>query len=355
MLYCEVVIYLPTSIIACVFFTFIASLDYDMDITVAYFHPLFHPEAAKHDFEQIRAVGAGSIVYALHEQEEPRWPHDLERGFRLAQRAGLKVHLSLGRFGNLFAGPSLMPSWYTFHHPQSRVKDRHGRFHDMTCFNHEDFRSWLFKQVEYCLSTYPVHGILIDEPRMLDVTCFCPVCRALCPDITDLQHFRRRSMLDFFNELFACAKRVNPRIKTSIVLLPQDLIFLEELVTIPRLDTIGCDLFWQVLGEDVGMVEQWGRRVVETARQSGKRSQLWLQNFNLDEQGEQLLESSFNGISRAEPDEIACYYFWRNNANPEWVWQQTQMLLRRIPRRQLHWQSALSRTPVEETTQEPRH
>src|SRR6266480_85651 len=81
----------------------------DMDITVAYFHPLFHPEVMKRDFEQIRAVGAGSIVYALHEQEEPRWPRDLERGFRLAQRVGLKVHMSLGRFGNLFAGPSLMP------------------------------------------------------------------------------------------------------------------------------------------------------------------------------------------------------------------------------------------------------
>ena len=101
---------------------------------------------------------------------------------------------------------------------------------------------------------------------------------------------------------------------------------------IAHLDTIGCDLFWQVLGEDVGMVEQWGRRVVETVCRSGKRSQLWLQNFNLDEQGEQLLESSFTGILRAEPDEIACYYFWRNNANPESVWGQTQTLLRRIPR-----------------------
>jgi len=321
-----------------------------MDITVAYFHPLFHPEVVKRDFEQIRAVGAGTIMYALHEQEEPRWPRDLERGFRLAQQAGLKVHMSLGRFGNLFAGPTLMPSWYTFHHPQSQVKDQHGHAHDMTCFNHEDFRSWLFKEVEYCLSTYPVYGISIDEPCIPDITCFCPVCRALCPDIADLQHFRRRSMVDFFNALFACVKRVDRRIKTSIVLLPQDLGLVEELVTMPHLDTIGCDLFWQVLGENVEMAERWGRRLVETVAQSGKRSQLWFQNFNLDEQAEQLLESSFTGMLRAEPDEIACYYFWRNNSNPERVWQQTQTLLRRIPRRQLHWQSAVPRTPIEETT-----
>jgi hypothetical protein len=138
-------------------------------------------------------------------------------------------------------------------------------------------------------------------------------------------------------------------------LLPQDLVLIEELLTVTHLDIIGCDLFWQVLGEDVGIVEQWGRRVVEAVCQSGKRSQLWLQNFNLDEQGEKLLEFSFTSILRAEPDEIACYYFWRNNTNPEKVWQRTQTLLRRIPRRQLYWQPTLSRISLEETGPKPHH
>lgn len=314
-----------------------------MDITVAYFHSLFHPECVKHDFEQIRSTGASNIVLALHEQEEQRWPRDFTRGLQIAQEHGLKVHISLGRFGNLFAGPLLMPSWYTFRHPQSQVKDRHGRSHDMTCFNHEGFRSWLFKEIEYYLRNYPVQGILIDEPRMPDITCFCSVCRALCPDITDLQHFRRRSLIEFFAELFSTVKRVNKQVKTSIVLLPQDLSLIEELVTIVDLDTIGCDLFWQLLGEDVQMVEQWGAHVVEKVRQGGKRSQLWLQNFNLDEQGEKWLEPSFSGILQADPDEIACYYFWRNNVDPERVWKQTRALLRRIPRRQLYWHTSLAR------------
>ncbi len=76
-----------------------------MDITVAYFHSLLRADVVNQDFEQIRAVGANGIVYAIHEQEEPRWSRDLERGFRQAHEAGLKVHLSMGRYGNLFAGP----------------------------------------------------------------------------------------------------------------------------------------------------------------------------------------------------------------------------------------------------------
>jgi len=317
-----------------------------MDITVAYFHSLLRSDVVKQDFEQIRAVGASSIVYAIHEQEEPRWSRDLERGFRQAHDAGLKVHLSMGRYGNLFAGPSLMPSWYTFHHPQSRVKDRHGRYHDISCFNHESFRSWLFKEIEHYLTTYPIDGILIDEPRGPDITCFCSVCRALCPDVTDLPRFRRRSMIDFLGELCASVKRVDTHMKTSIVLLPQDLGQIDELAMLPYLDTLGCHLFWQLLNEEVTMMDSWGKTVVEAAQSTKKRSQLWLQNFNLDEQGEQELEPSFARLLNADPDEVACYYYWRNNINPTHVWQTTKKLLRHIPRRQLYWQSTMPSIPV---------
>ncbi len=311
-----------------------------MDITVAYFHPLLHPDVVKQDFNQIRAVGANSIVYAIHEQEVQRWPRDLERGFRQAQDVGLKVYLSLGRYGNLFAGPSFLPSWYTFHHPKTRVMDRHGRYHDVSCFNHESFRRWLFNEIEYYVRTFPINGILIDEPRGPDVTCFCPVCRALCPDVEDLHRFRQRSMIDFLGEVCACVKRADTHAKTTIVLLPQDLNQLEELALLPHLDTIGCHPFWQLLHHDVAMVEEWGRRVVEETRKQNKRSQLWLQNFNLDEEGILQLEDAFFHMLNVEPDEVAAYYYWRNNLNPAHVWETTRSLFRRIPRRQLFWQTS---------------
>jgi len=44
-------------------------------------------------------------------------------------------------------------------------------------------------------------------------------------------------------------------------------------------------------------------------------------------------------LQSAEPDEIGCYYYWRNNERPTEVWQKTHELLRRIPRRQLFWRA----------------
>lgn len=309
-----------------------------MEITVAYYHSLLHPDVVRLDFDQIRAAGAGSIVYAIHEMEEQRWPRDLERGLQQAQDVGLKVYLSLARYGNLFAGPTLMPSWYTFRHPQSRVMDRHGRHHEISCFNHQSFRHWLFKEVERYLTRYPINGILIDEPRSLEVTCFCSVCRALCPDVTDLERFRRRSMIDFLGELCERVKHIDEHFKTTVVLLPQDISQVEDLAQLPHLDTIGCHLFWNLLREDVTIVEKWGRSVVETVRVHNKRSQLWLQNFNLDYNGEKELEPAFLQMLDVEPDGVGCYYYWRNNVNPTHVWETTRRLLRRIPRRQLYWQ-----------------
>jgi hypothetical protein len=267
-------------------------------------------------------------------------------GLLQARDAGLKVHLSLGRFGNLFAGPELVPSWYTFRHPQSRVLDQHGRYHEFSCFNNQAFRAWLFREIERYLSVYSIAGLLLDEPRGLEVTCYCPACRALCPDVTDLARFRRRAMIEFLRELCAFVKQINEHVKTTIVLHPHDLSLAEDLATIEYLDTIGCHLFWDILQEGVTQAGEWGRELVEATRAASKRSQLWLQNFNVHEGNINELETAFASILSLQPDELGCYYYWRNNEDPAQAWEYTRKLLRRVPRRQLRWRQYTSSQPA---------
>ena len=146
-------------------------------------------------------------------------------------------------------------------------------------------------------------------------------------------------MIDFLDEICTCVKRVNAHAKTTIVLLPQELGQVDELAALPDLDTIGGHLFWQLLNEDVSNVEEWSRSIVAVTRQHKKRSQLWLQNFNLGASDEPQLEKAFQQLLSVEPDEMAAFYYWRNNEQPTRVWQATRSLLRHIPRRQLYWQA----------------
>ena len=60
------------------------------------------------------------------------------------------------------------------------------------------------------------------------------------------------------------------------------------------------------------------------------------------------METAFHDMLAVEPDGVGCYYYWRNNANPARVWEMTRSLLRRVPRRQLHWH-VIHSEPKEET------
>ncbi len=175
---------------------------------------------------------------------------------------------------------------------------------------------------------------------------YCPACRALCPDVTDLSRFRRRSMLEFLRELCGYIKQINASIQTTVVLHPHDISLAEDLAGIEVLDTIGCHLFWDMLQADVTQVELWGRQILDSTRGTTKRSQLWLQNFNINERNAEAMETAFSGILSLEPGEIGCFYFWRNNANPVQVWDTTRRLLKRVPRRQLYWRMYTSPLPA---------
>ena len=137
-----------------------------------------------------------------------------------------------------------------------------------------------------------------------------------------------------------------PHVGTTIVLHPHDISLAEDLATIGNLDTIGCHLFWDMLQADVAQVELWGHQVLEATRGASKRSQLWLQNFNINERNAAAMEMAFAGILNLEPDELGCFYFWRNNVDPTQVWDSTRRLLKRVPRRQLHWRMYTSPLPV---------
>ncbi|HEU5199925.1 MAG TPA: hypothetical protein VFU32_09820 [Ktedonobacterales bacterium] len=313
-----------------------------MEIIVAYFHPLLNPDTVARDFDEISLAGAHAVLCALHEQDVQRWPKDLERGFSLAHEMGLKLYVSLSRHGGIFSGPQLIPSWYPFRHPQTRLVDQHGHSYDQCCVNQETFRNWLFREVHRYLSEYPIDGVLLDEPQNTSITCFCSHCHALCPDIMDRQRFHRQSIVSFLSDLCALIKHSGPASngqprKTMLLAPMNDLRLLDDCASIPTLDSIGLAPTWQHPRVDLDQIQQAIDSLQDLAQLSDKQRQLWVQNYCLLNDQQPYLDSAFEAAGKGQPDQLGCFYFWRNNEAPEAVWRQTRAALRRFSGRQLRW------------------
>jgi hypothetical protein len=323
-----------------------------MESIVAYYHPFWHPGHLERDLRDIQQSGAGTVLFAIHEEDAQRWPRDLARGLHLARSAGLRVYASLARYGGIFGGPHLVPSWYTFRHPETRVVDRHGVYHDLTCVNQEPFCRWLFREVQRLLENYPLDGILLDEPRGGDITCFCAACHALCPDVIDLARFHRRSFIAFLQDLSQHIKSLGAT--TALLLHGNDIGQADEFASIDGLDALGITPSWRsVAGGGYltlpsrstlplmprAMLRQQSQSLVDTARAHSKQAQIWICNFCLDAAQETQLAAVFATVAGCQPDAIGSFYYWRDNVNPHLVWEQTRLALRRLPRRQLRWQA----------------
>jgi len=317
-----------------------------MESIVAYYHPFWHPGHLERDLKEIQQSGASAVLYAIHEEDTQRWPGDVARGLHLAHDVGLRIYASLARYGGIFGGPHLVPSWYTFRHPETRVVDRHGVQHDFTCVNQEPFRRWLFRETQRLLQTYPLDGILLDEPQGNDITCFCAACRALCPDVIDLARFHRRSFITFLQDF--CQYLKSHSITTMLLIHPRDIGQLEEFASIDGLDTLGLAPLWRdtpVLALhscrsplSQATLREQSERLVNAAHAQKKQAQLWVRNFCLGAGQEAQLASTFALITSCQPDAIGTFYYWRDNADPDRVWAQTRLALRSLPRRQLRWQ-----------------
>jgi hypothetical protein len=325
-----------------------------MESIIAYYYPFWHPGHLEHDLREIQQSGATAVLFAIHEEDVHRWPRDLARGLNLPRTLGLRVYASLARYGGIFNGPHLVPSWYTFRHPETRVVDRHGLHHDLACVNQEPFRRWLFRETQRLIQTYPLDGILLDEPQGSDITCFCPACHALCPDVMDLARFHRQSFIAFLQDFSQHIKSLGAT--TMLLLHPRDTAQIDDFAVIDGLDALGITPRWwdspyrssapcsspaPLLPASRPTLREQSERLIRAAHLQRKQAHLWVRNFCLDAEHETHLAAIFATVADCRPDAIGSFYYWRDNVNPRNVWEQTRLALRRLPRRQLRWQAIL--------------
>ena len=281
---------------------------------VAYYG-VAYPDRAEGDFLEMAEHGCNAVLLAVSEFDWWFWRRNTVRLIEKAHDVGLKVYVDLWGWGKTLAGEP--PSIYLMREREHRQVSASGRVYDAVCLNHEGFREHLRTAIREMAEQTDLDAFFWDEPhyanwRQPDWACRCSLCRGLYKaergeemprELTQaVVEFRERRAVDFLKALSEAAKEADAGVGVAVCLLPDEdpLIGITDwslVASIDEVDILGTDPYWFHAGlsreEGLEYFRSRGLRLLQLARKSRKRSQLWLQAFRVPKGRErELLEGA---------------------------------------------------------------
>lgn len=298
-----------------------------MEIVCYYFYDFYRPKQYLRDFEELRSAGVDSIIIDFYEEETLYWHEkDLQKALKLAHENGLKVYCGFCRFGNAFAGTRWVPSFFACRNPQTHVVDREGKRRGLCCVNNEEFRNWYFRTTEELLSRFDVDGVQFDEPKGIDLVCYCTTCQSMgaSTDEEDLRRLRSESIVRFLGDGCYSVKKINRESRTMLVAMRGDRHLFEPMAAIKQLDVFGSDPYWLYLHEDLSFLRSESQFIMEITQRYNKGAQIWVQNFAIPKNKEKEVQEAFDIVASFRPSQLCAFHDIMQNEDADAVWELTK-------------------------------
>ena len=298
------------------------------------------------------------VVHTVNEQDLAYHKAVLARLFAESRRLNLEVWADPWGLGGVFGGES--GSQFLVHHRDSWQVMSDGRVMPIACLNRPEWRSYV---KEWVLSVRDMGAQVIfwDEPHVaFDLesewrgvfSCACEACKdayrqtrgePLPPKLNDaVRDFRRQTLRDFLSEAMAFAR--GKGLKNALCLYAfkgyeeYDKVW-NGAAALPELDIFGCDPYWRWRrrNDPKAHVEDFSRRVVESARRNGKDSQVWIQAMRLPAGVEGEIERAIEAAVNQGVTHVAAWSFDGGelldtvlSENPPLVWEKVEAAFRRF-------------------------
>lgn len=303
---------------------------------------VFNPKQVRDDYREMKGLGADSVTYAILEQDTEFCPITIEKHFSMAHQEGLKVYVIFSRLGGLFAGAPRVASLFSASNPDTLMCDKNGRPYGggigvFSCVNNPLFNDFFEKTTTNLLLNYDIDGIILDEPKMHDVPCFCSACRALMKN-EDPVMFRKKSLVSFLDRAAVNMKKIKPSIEISLfndTIYPLD--FHNMTAAIPGIDFHGTD--GSLAGQWVQKtkIEQIKTPLAEQLKEAkniaekhGKKLMAVCENFQTPSSEINKWEESFSKVLEYKPELIVFFYYAPNTDNPEALQEMIRRCCRKI-------------------------
>ena len=206
------------------------------------------PRHVREDMEWMADIGTNAITLAVLEQDLFANKANMDIICREAGRAGISVHAVPSRWGGLLAGAPKVPSLFTATHPETWILKEDGTpyYYDTVCgplssVHHPATFEFYCNSIEKLLGQWPIAGLVLDEPKILDLADYSPWAKKAIPAGSGPQaHIDAGA--DFYDRVGAYARNLRPGIVISMFLQTfAEGYELERCARIPSLDYFGCD------------------------------------------------------------------------------------------------------------------
>ncbi len=307
---------------------------------------LQHVEA---DMAAIKRNHCTYVVHTCSENDLQYYHGTIKEIVGLSHQAGLEVWLDPWGVGRVFGGEAY--SRLACEQLPARQILSDGGSAPAACFNQPAFREYMAEWTR-AAAAMGADVLFWDEPHFIrkvpknagdQWACRCDACQRRFQEIfghplpeeyTDEVHdFRHRSVVDFIQEL--CDLSRSEGCRNAVCFLPKqendekELVQWTALATIESLDIIGTDPYWWNKQLDVtSFVGGYAEKIARLAEKHGKEGQIWVQNFMITPQTEELIRTAIRTAHAAGIRNIAAWSFWGagymawlRSEQPERVWE----------------------------------
>jgi hypothetical protein len=276
---------------------------------------------------------ASAVIIGLLEQDFFAARENIDCICAEADRAGLRVVVTPSRWGNIVAGCPKVPSilcatehdgWALQHDGKPWM----GFMGPLASVHHPKTIETFETLIEDCLTSWPVSGLVWDEPKALHVVDHAPAAMdALDGDLDPERHLRAQA--EFFGRMNRFAKQLRPCCVTSLFTYGHcEGALLDVLASTPGLDEFGCDgRPWA--STDGGHDDTDGARVptkflidagprfVACARKHGRGAFALIENHALCRDDHPAMERRLPEVIAQGWDHLVYYYYPRSCECPE--------------------------------------
>lgn len=244
----------------------------------------------KDDMKDIAAHNMNLVVHMFTHNDMNRHKNVMKEIIDVTKDFGLDVWIDNWGLG----GPPGDVSHILQYYPEAHQVYSDGEVDPVrVCFNSKNYlkftKEWL-DMVKECGGD----KIFWDEPhlRIWDsgvYSCCCPTCKKLFEEkynkpmpalVTDeVREFQNFSMSNYFNQATMYSKELG--MENIVCLMGISEQFTKGLMSLDTIDDVGTDPYWIGRGADpYGYVYEKSKLFVDTAKEHGKRSHIWLQTFS---------------------------------------------------------------------------